>query len=134
MDRDIAFANEVFEDLLRDVRFENPHRPLRPVDRRGSLPLVAVRFARLPFPGVVAVVVLPDAMIKLPREAPDHALVSGVGPTESACGETAQMRLGADNDDRFAQPLRLNRCDNARGRATVDDNVGLLSLGTERDE
>ena len=49
IDRDAVLADEVFEDLLGDVRLEDPHRALRAVDRRRALALVAVLLVLLPF-------------------------------------------------------------------------------------
>ena len=80
---------------------------------------------------------LPDAMIKLARKPPDDRLVAGVGEPEATTGQTAEVFVRADDDDRLSHFLRLDGCDNASGGAAVNDEVkigggGLNHRGTER--
>ena len=128
-DRDLRFLDPGFEDLLGDVRLEDPHGAAGFVERFGALALVAVLLPLLPSPGLGLVVVLPDAMIELARKAADHGLVAGVGPAEAAGGEAAEMLLRADHDDGLAHPLGLHGGRDGARSAAVDDDVGRTGRG-----
>ena len=99
VDADLMLLDEILEHALRHVRLEDPHRPLRAIDRRRPLPFVAVLLALLPGPRTRLVVVLPDAVIELAREAADDRLVAGVGEAEPAAREPAEMLVRTDDDD-----------------------------------
>ena len=68
-------------------------------------------------------VVLPDPMIELAGQTADHRLVAGVGETESAARQAAQMRVRADDDDRLAHATRLHRGHHAGRSRAIDDQV-----------
>ena len=122
-DRDFRFLHPRLVDVLGHVRLEDPHRAVGAVEGLRALAFVAELFPFLPAPCLGFVIVLPDAMVELPREAANHRLVAGVGPAKPAGGESAQMLLRADHHDGFVHPLGLNRGgDRARGTA-VDQNV-----------
>jgi hypothetical protein len=121
----LVLGHESLEDPLRHVGFENPHRARGAVDGRRALPLVAVRVARLPAPRRRLLVVPPDAVVELPREAADHGLVPRVGEAQAAAGEAAQVRVGADDHDGLAHACRLDRRHDAGRRRAVDDDVVL---------
>ncbi len=123
------FLDEILEHPLGHVRLEDPHRPLRTVDRRGALPLVAVLLTRLPGPRTRLLVVLPDAMIELAREATDDRLVAGVGEAKPSAREAAEMSVRTDDDDGLPQTLCLDGGGHAGGRAAVDDEIELGSSG-----
>ena len=125
IDADLMLLDEILEHLLGHVRLEDPHRPLRAVDRRRPLALVAVLLALLPLPRLGLVVVLPDALVELAREAADDRLVAGVGEAEAAARQAAEVLVRADDDDGLAQALRLDGGDHAGGGAAVDDEVEL---------
>ena len=97
-------------------------------------PLLPYSSRLLPCPGVRRLVVLPDAVIKLARQPADHRLVAGVGPAQSAAGQTAQVLVRADHDHRLAHLLGLHGRGHAGGCSAVDDDVvdpdgGLVSGG-----
>ena len=121
------------------MRLEDPHRPLRAIDGRRPLALVAVLLALLPGPRARLVVVLPDAVIEVAREAADHRLVAGVGEAKPAAREPAEMLVRADDHDGLPHALRLDRRDHAGGGAAVDHEVefggrGLCAGEREEDE
>ena len=123
MNGNLVLAHERFEDLLRHVRLEDPHRPLLAVDGGCALALVAVFLAALPLPRVRTLILLPDAVIELARQAADHRLVAGVGESQPAAGQPAQVCVGPDDHHRLAHPLRLNGGNHAGGGAAVDHQV-----------
>ena len=118
-----VLAHEIFEDLLRHVRLEDPHRPLLAVDGGRALALVAVFLAALPLPRLRALILLPDAVIELARQAADHRLVAGVGESQPAAGQPAQVRVGPDDHHRLSHPMRLNGGNHAGGGTAVDHQV-----------
>ena len=132
MDGNPVFGHQVFEHLLGDVRLEDPHRAIGAVDGRRALALVAVFVGPLPLPRARLLVVPPDPMVELPGQAADHGLVAGVGEAESTTRQAAQMRVGADHDDRLAQATRLHRGHHACRRRAVDDKVVLRRLCRRR--
>ncbi len=125
--RDVVFLHEFLEDPLRHVRFENPHGALATVDGGRALSPVSVLGALLPLPGCVVLVILPDAVVELPGESADHALLSGVGPAQASRGKSAEMLVRAHDHDRLAHALGLHGGHDTRGRAAVDDDVVDLS-------
>ena len=125
VDRDAVFPHQVLENLLGDVRLEDPHGAFGAIDRRCPLALVAVLFAGLPRPGARLVVVLPDAMVELAGQAPNHRLVARVREAEAAAREAAEMAIGRHDDDRLAHQPRLHRGGDGRGRPPVDDQIVL---------
>ena len=127
IDADLMLLDEILEHALGHVRLEDPHRPLRAIDRRRPLPLVAVLLPLLPLPRTWLVVVLPDAVVELAREAADDGLVAGVGEAEAAARQAAEVLVGTDDDDGLAQALRLDGGDHAGGSPAVDDEVELGS-------
>src|SRR6185436_20776639 len=118
-DGDGELLHEVLEDRLGDARLEDPHRPMLAVHGGRALALVAVLVALLVDPRLGLLVVLPDAVIEVAREAADHALVAGVGEPEAAAREAAQVLVGADDDRRPSHLLRLDRGDDARRRPSI---------------
>ena len=97
---DLLFGDEALEDLFGHVGFENPHRAILATDRRAALALVAVLLARLPFPRIVILVMLPDAVVKLARQAADGRLVSGIGRSQPPTAQPAEMLIGSNNEHR----------------------------------
>ena len=118
-----VFAHELFEYLLGDVRLEDPHRPVLAVDGGRALSLVSVFLASLPLPRFRTLILLPDAVIELTREAADHRFVPGVGESEPAARQPAQVLVGPDDHNRLSHPVRLNGGNHASGRAAVDHQV-----------
>ena len=76
-----------------------------------------------------AVVVAPHAMVELAREAADHCLVARIRESEAAAGESTEVLVRTDDDDRLAHALRLHGRHDAGGRAAVHDDVGLPRRG-----
>ncbi len=124
---DAFFFHPFIKNLLGHVGLENPHSPLVAIHCRCALADVAIFFTRLPCPRFVLLVMLPHPVVKLPRHPADGVGVAGVGPAESAAGEPAQVLVGTDEDDGFAQPTGLHRRDDAGGCAAVNDQVGFMS-------
>jgi hypothetical protein len=87
------------------------------------LPFVAVFLAALPLPRGRTLILLPDAVIEFPREAADHRLVAGIGESEAAAGQPAQVFVGPDDHDRLTHSLRLDRGNHTGRRAAVDHQV-----------
>jgi len=110
VDGNVVFGDEILKHLLGGVWLEDPHRALGAVDSRGALTAVAIVRPLLPFPGVVTLIVLPDAMVELPSQTPDDFLTARVGPAEPARREAAEMRIGTNENDRLAHPDRLHGC------------------------
>lgn len=128
-----VLADQVLEDPLGHMRFEDPHGPLVAVDRGRALAAVAIAFALLPAPGVGLVVVLPDPVVELAREPADDALVASVGPAQAAARESAEVAVGAHDDDRLAHALRLDgRGDRRRGAAIDHHVIRLPRAGKQR--
>ena len=125
IDGDLMLPDEILEDLLGDVRLEDPHRALRAVDGRRALPLVAVLLALLPLPRLGLVVVLPDAVVELARQAADDRLVAGVGEPEAAARQPAEMPVRADDDDASCPAALPAPRQSRRLSAAVDDDVEL---------
>jgi len=69
--------------------------------------------------------VLGDAFVELTGEAADGALVADVGLAEAAATETAEVGVGADENDRVAEPVGLHGGDDGAGGAAVDADLGL---------
>ena len=88
-----------------------------------------VRVAGFVHPGGVVLVVLPDAVIEVARQAADRLLVADVGGTQPAGREPAEMLRRLDQDDGLAHPLRLNRRDDAARRAAVHDDIERFRRG-----
>ena len=65
----------------------------------------------------------PDAVIELPRQAADDALVAGVGHPQAAARHAAQVDVGRDHDDAFSHPPGLNSGHHGSARAAVDRQV-----------
>ena len=128
MDGDLLLGDEIFKDLLGRVWLEDPHRPLVSVDGRRALAAIAVFGSLLPFPGVIVLIVPPDAVIELPGQTADDLLAAGVGPAEPAGRQTAQMRVGADQDHRLAHFGHLHRRRHPGRGAPIDDHVRLVRL------
>ena len=122
-DGDVVFGQHLIEDVFGDVWFKHPHRCLVIVTGPVPLGAVAVLLSRLEFPGRVVLVVLVDAVVEVLREATNHPFIAGVGPTESATGQAAQMFVGRNHDDRLPHASRLNRCGNGGCGSAVNDNV-----------
>lgn len=99
VDGDVVLFDEVFEDLFGGVGFEDPHGAVGAVDGGGALAFVAVAGAVLPGPVFLIVVVEPEAVVELAGEAADDGFVAGVGEAEAAGGESAEVLVGADDDD-----------------------------------
>src|SRR5690606_34852376 len=78
-DGNLVLGDPILKDLLGDVRLKDPHRALLAVDSGRPLPFVAIFSALLPAPGGGGLIVLPNAMIKLARQAADDRLVAGIG-------------------------------------------------------
>src|SRR4051794_39429311 len=78
----LIFAHEAFEDLFRDVRFEDPHGALGAVDCGSALSFISILRLFLPIPGHGFLVMLPDAMVEFSGEAADDRLVAGVCETQ----------------------------------------------------
>ena len=97
VDGDVVFADVVFEDALGDAGLEHPHATVFCIDGAGSGAGEVVLF--LPAPGVGFLVVLEDALVEVTGESADGAFLSGVGPAESAGGESAKVLVRGDDDD-----------------------------------
>ena len=85
--------------------------------------------ARFVDPGGVVLIVLPDAVIEVARQAADGLLVADVGRAQAAGRQAAQMIRRLDEHDALAHPLGLNRRDDAGRRAAVNDDVDVLDPG-----
>jgi hypothetical protein len=124
VDGDFELLHVVLEDRLGDARLEDPHRPVFAVHRGRALSLVAVFLALLVHPRLGLLVVLPDAVVEVAREAADHALVARVGEAEAAARQPSEVLVGADDDGRLSHLLRLDRGDDARRGSAIDQEVG----------
>jgi len=71
--------------------------------------------AFLVLPGVVAGVVLLDALVELACNSADGFLVADVGGAQAAGGQPTEVLAGLDEDDRFAHACGLH------GRADAAD-------------
>ena len=127
IDADLMFLDEIFEHFFSRVRLENPHRTLGTVDRRRSLPLVAVLFALLPGPCARLLVVLPDPVVELARQAADDGLVAGVCEPEASARQATEMPVRTHDDDALSQTTGLDGGDHAGGGSAVDDQIELRS-------
>ena len=125
---DLMRLDEIFEHLFRHVGLENPHRPLGAVDRRRTLPLVAVLFALLPGPRARLLVVLPDPVVELARQAADDGLVAGVGEPEASAREAAQMPVWTDDDHGLSETAGLDGGDHAGGGSAIDHQIEFRRL------
>lgn len=123
---DNIFADEILEHPFRHMRLEGPHGAARIVHRRRALPHVAERVSRLPSPCLFLLVVFPDAVIKFPREPADHRLVAGVGKSQPAARQAAQMNVGRYEHHRLPHPFGLNGGDYSRRRAAIHDYIELF--------
>src|SRR5262249_38064918 len=107
------------------VRLE---RPSRVVVRFVAAALkVAATLAR---PVGVVGIVLAYALVDLPRDSADRALVADVGRPEPAGGHAAEILSRLDEHDRLANWHRLDGRADAAGRAAVDDNVEITFSGS----
>ena len=77
-DGDSEFFHVIFEDLLGDAGFEDPHGALFLVHGHRALPLIAEGFALLVHPGFGLLIVLPDAVVEVAGEAADDGFISAI--------------------------------------------------------
>ena len=83
-------------------------------------------------PGGIVLIVLPDAVIEVARQAADGLLVADIGRPQAARREPAQVIRRLDEHDALAHPLGLNRRDDAGRRAAVNDDVDVSRSGSFR--
>ena len=123
-DGNLIFGDEIFEHLLGDVGFEDPHRFGFVVDTASALARDAVLTRHfLERPSVVVLVVEPKSVVEFARQPADDGSVAGVGGAESAAREAAEVFVGRDDDDRFAHFLRLDGGRDRRAGSAVNDDV-----------
>ena len=130
VDGDVEFLDEGFEGLFGDVRFEDPHGVV-------FLAVAGVFVGLLVEPGGGLVVVFFETLVEVSGESADGVFVAGIGPAESAAGESAEVFVGGDNDGGLAHFFGLDGGDDSGGGAAVDDDIGLFGLqgeGEEREE
>ena len=132
IDADLMLLDEILEYFFRHVRLEDPHRARGAVDRRRALPLVAVLVALLPGPRARLVVVLPDPVVELARQAADDGLVAGVGEPKPSARQAAEMPVWADDDDALSEASGLDGGDHAGGGSTIHNQIEFRRLGEEQ--
>ena len=118
---ELVLALPALEDLERRVRLERPHRVL--AERPGALSVRDVVGPLLVLPVRGVLVVVRHVLVELEGESAERVLVPYVRLAESAGGEPADARLGADDHGRPAAALRLDRGGEGRGGRSVDDHV-----------
>ena len=133
MHGDCVVADEVFKDLLGDVRLKDPHCPALTVHCRRALAAVAIGIPVLPSPGGGLVVVGEDPLVEVERNAANHCLVATVSPAEAPGGEAAEMLVGSDDDRAEAHLLGLHGGgDPGTGRAVDHEVVGSHGFSPEQ--
>ena len=77
--RQAVFLHVIFKDFLGHAGFEDPHCPFVLIHRHGALAFVAEGFRALPGPGLLLLVLDPDAVVEVTSQTADDGLVAGVG-------------------------------------------------------
>ncbi len=119
----VRLGQHLTVNLHGNVRLERPHR------------LVIVAAARvmclklppsLACPCRVIPVILPNAMIELPRQPADGRLVADIGRPEPARRQSAKMTGWLNQNNAFTHPMSLHSRDNTRRSTAIHNNVGDL--------
>ena len=84
------------------MRLEDPHGTIFPIHGHCTLTLVSKLVVLFKSPGFCSVVILPNPVIKFSGESSDDGLISGIGKTQSTRGESAQMRIGREHQNRLS--------------------------------
>src|SRR5258706_13329850 len=85
-----------------------------------------LRMMRLKLPSLFLTIKLPNAFIKLPRQAADHLFIAKIRQPQSAAAHSAQMSSRLDENDRFALLGDDHRRRHAAGGASINANIHLL--------
>ena len=138
IDRRFGFVEHLEEDVLSYVRLEGPHGRARQIQvgqSRAAGALLEIIFAPLKSPGLVARIMLSDAMVNLAGDAADGRFVADVGGAQAARSHAAEMKAELGDDRGFAHARRLHRGHHPGGRAAIDAEVGFDDVrGTKRDD
>src|ERR1051326_6080690 len=110
-DGSLRLVRHLEKNVFGDMRFEGPHSRVRRIQIQGDAAHASfeIIFAFFELPGVVACVMLSDAMIKLARDTANGGFISDVGRAEAARSHAPEMISELGNYGRFAHPRSLDR-------------------------
>ena len=120
---DTELLDVIFEDLLRCMRFEDPHGAVLPIHRRSALALVAILRLLLLHPRLGLLIVHVDAMVEVACQTTDHRLVARIRESKTTAAEAAEMLVRRDNDDGLAHLLHLHCRGDCRTSAAVNHHI-----------
>ena len=125
---ELVFLDPRFENLLRDMRFENPHRAAITIDRRGALASISVLFHVLPLPRFHALVVAPNTVVEVTGNSTNRFLSPTVRPPQTAAGKTSKVRIGRHDHHGLPHFLNLDGGTDRSRSSTVNHDVPLISF------
>ena len=105
---ELVFLDPRFENLLRDMGLENPHRASITIDSGCALASISILFHILPFPRFHALVVAPNTVIEFAGNSTNRLLSPTVRPPQTAAGKTSDVRIRGHDDDGPSHFLNLD--------------------------